>query len=60
MQRSHFLEVDDRELENVNMGSCKWANMLKVGSKMHLMNGGDSMGIKQTYQLQIYQRKKRA
>ncbi len=29
-QRSHFLEVDDKELKNVNMGGCKFSKHVKI------------------------------
>ncbi len=32
-QRSCFLEVDDRELENVNMGSCRSNNHVEIWVK---------------------------
>jgi len=32
-QRSHFLEVDDRELKNVNIDSCRSSKHVKIWAK---------------------------
>ncbi len=38
-QRSHFLEVDDRELEDVNISGCKSNKHVEIWAQNTLMNG---------------------
>lgn len=41
--KSWFLDIDEKEVDNVNKGGWRTSKIVNYGRRMHLMNGESSM-----------------